>query len=111
MVAKIALAVAAILAIAPAVATIVWPDNREQAPSRAVELHGPILGFTQSSDRIQVRLVPARTDVEKAARSRVVIRAENGAEVEIPLQHGQTWASADLPPKLAGASELAISVE
>src|SRR6185295_3255344 len=67
MVAKIALAVAAILAIAPAVATIVWPDNREQAPSRAVELHGPILGFTQSSDRIQVRLVPARTDVEKAA--------------------------------------------
>jgi hypothetical protein len=111
MVAKVALSIAAILAVAPAIATIAWPDNREQAPTRAIELHGPILGFTQSTDRIQVRLVPAKTDSEKATRSRVVIRAPNGEEIEVPLQHGQTWASAELPDKLAGASQLAISVE
>ena len=111
MLAKVALSIAALLAIAPAIVAIAWPDNREQAPARAIELHGPILGFTQSTDRIQVRLVPAKTDAEKAARSRVVIHAENGAEIEIPLQRGQTWVSVDLSAKLAGASELAISVE
>jgi hypothetical protein len=111
MMVKIALAIAAILALAPAVATIAWPDNRDQQLTRAIELHGPVLGFTQSKDRIQVRLVPAKTDAEKASRSRVVIRSETGAQIAIPLQHGQTWASADLPAELADAGELAISVE
>ena len=111
MVAKVVLSIAALVAIAPGVAMIAWPNTAEQAPVRSVELHGPILGFTQSQDRIQIRLVPARSDKEKAERSRVIVRGEEGGELAIPLQRGQTWASAELPDRLAAATGLNISVE
>jgi hypothetical protein len=111
MVVKIALAVAALLAIAPAVATLAWPDGAGAAPQRSVELHGPILGFTQTQDRIQVRLIPARTEAEKDARGHIVIRGADGEEFASPLRRGQTWASIELPNDLASADQLDVSVE
>lgn len=108
---KLALGIAALLAIAPAVATLAWPSGRSEAPDRSVELHGPILGFTQTQDRIQVRLQPARTETEKSARAHVVIRGEDGEEFASPLQRGQTWASIELPDDLAKADQIDISVE
>jgi hypothetical protein len=108
---KIAVGFAALLAIAPAVATLVWPAAEGKALDRSVELHGPIAGFTQTSDRIQVRLQPATTDAETSARLHVVIRSEGGKEFASPLHRGQTWASIELPSDLAEADQIDISVE
>lgn len=108
---KLALVIAAALAVAPAVATLAWPANGGAAPDRSVELHGPILGFTQTEERIQVRLQPAKTEAEKAKRTHVVIRGEDGQEFASPLQRGQTWASIELPSDLAKADQIAVSVE
>ena len=108
---KIALGIAALLAVAPAVATFAFPTSGGEMPNRSVELHGPILGFTQTQDRIQVRLQPARNEAEKSARAHVVIRAEAGKEFASPLRRGQTWASIELPDDLAEADQIDISVE
>jgi hypothetical protein len=108
---KIALAAAALLAVAPAVATLAWPSGNGQAPERSVELHGPILSFSQTQDRIQVRLQPARTEAEKDARAHVVIRGEDGEEFASPLRRGQTWVSIELPGDIAEADQIDISVE
>jgi hypothetical protein len=108
---KIALAIAALLALAPAVAALAWPGGGGRTPDRIVELHGPILSFTQTQDRIQVRLQPARTDAEKAERAHVVIRGEEGEEFASPLRRGQTWASIELPNDLADADQIDVSVE
>jgi hypothetical protein len=108
---KIALAAAALLAVAPAVATLAWPSGTGQAPERSVELHGPIVSFTQTQERIQVRLQPARTEAEKNARVHVVIRGGHGEEFASPLRRGQTWASIELPHDLAEADQIDISVE
>lgn len=112
MVTKIALAAAALVAIAPAAITVLWPHGAETgAVARPVELHGPIASFTQSLDKVQVRLVPAATDIERNARSQVIIRDEHGDELAIPLKHGQTWANADLPAALIDAKTLEVSVD
>ena len=108
---KTALVLAALLAVAPAVATVAWPKETPQAPERSVELNGPILSFTQTRDHIQVRLQPARTEAEKAARDHVVIRGENGKSFASPLRRGQTWVSIELPADLADADQIDISVE
>jgi hypothetical protein len=108
---KTALVLAALLAVAPAVATLAWPKETGQAPERSVELNGPILSFTQTRDHIQVRLQPARTDAEREARDHVVIRGENGQSFASPLRRGQTWVSIELPGDLADAGQIDISVE
>jgi len=111
MPAKIAIAAFAAVALAPAAATVFWPNLPAAGPARTVELSGPIAGFTQTRDRIQVRLVPARDEEEKRARTGILIRDAAGEEVSIPLKHGQTWASAQLPDGLAAATDLEISVK
>ena len=110
MPAKLAIAAFSALALVPAAATVFWPGRQPVEVSRTVALHGPITGFTQTRERIQVRLVPARTEDEKRARSGIVVRDAAGGEISIPLKHGQTWASAELPDALASASGLEISV-
>jgi hypothetical protein len=108
---KIAVGIAALLAVAPAVATLAWPGGGGRSLDRTVELHGPIAGFTQTRDRIQVRLQPAGTEAEKSARLHVVIRSEGGKEFASPLHRGQTWASIELPDDIARADQIDISVE
>jgi hypothetical protein len=110
MVAKAALIAAALLAITPAVAAAFWPSRSDQTTLRTVDLHGPILGFTQSRDRIQVRLVPA-SDTKHAERTQVIVRDSDGDTLAIPLKHGQTWATAKLPASIADATKLDITVE
>ena len=87
------------------------PGPGEIAMARTVELATPVTGFTQSPNRIQVRLQAAATDAERDARTQVVIRDEDGDRIAIPLKRGQTWASAELPSNIASADMLSISVE
>ncbi len=109
MVAKIAILAAALVAVTPAVATLMWPANRAtDEVQRSVALDGPIIGFTQSHDSIQVRLVP--TTGEETRGSVIVRKAGGTDEISIPLKRGQTWATAKLPQALADASALEISV-
>jgi hypothetical protein len=110
MAAKVAIIIASAVALTPAIAALAW-TNRADAVlvSRSVELSGPILSFTQSQERIQVRLVPA---AENEQRREVVVRAAAGdASQSIPLKPGQTWASAKLSAELAHSPALEISVE
>lgn len=111
MPAKLAIAAFLGLALVPAAGAAFWPSRQPVEVVRTVALHGPIAGFTQTQERIQVRLVPARTEDEKRARSGIVVRDATGEEMSIPLKRGQTWASAKLPSALASASGLEISVE
>ena len=109
MAAKVAIIIALAVAVTPAIGAIAWQGRTAGAVNRSVELSGPILGFTQSRERIQVRLVPAG---EKEQRNEVVVRSAAGNLAQsIPLKHGQTWASAKLNAGLASAGELKISVE
>ena len=111
MPAKLAIAAFSTLALVPAATAVFWPGRQPIEVARIVELSGPIASFTQTRDRIQVRLIPARSDEEKRQRSGIVVRDAAGEEMAIPLKHGQTWASAKLPDALATASGLEISVE
>ena len=110
MPAKIAIAAFSALALVPAAATVFWPGRQAAEVSRTVALHGPITSFTQTRERIQVRLAPALTEQEKNARNCILVRDAEGDELSIPLKHGQTWASAKLPDGLATASDLEISI-
>jgi hypothetical protein len=94
----------------PAALTAMWPTASETSAPRKVELNGPIESFSQSQDRIQVRLLPAGSDAERQARHTVVVSGADGSELSIPLKSGQTWASSELPPALADAGVLEISV-
>jgi hypothetical protein len=111
MPAKLATAAFLGLALLPATAAAFWPNREPADVVRTVALHGPITGFNQTHERIQVRLAPARTEEEKRARTGIVVRDAAGEQISIPLKHGQTWASAKLPNELAAASNLEISVE
>lgn len=111
MVAKLTILAAAILVITPAAVTLAMPSKIETSPARIVEVDGPVVGFTQLEDRIQVRLSPATTEAERNARQRVIIRSASGDEMTIPLKAGQTWASAELTADLARAEALTISVD
>lgn len=110
MAAKVAIIIASAVALTPAIAALAGQTGAEtRAISRSVELSGPILGFTQSRERIQVRLVPAEQNEQ---RQEVIVRsAAGGALQSIPLKQGQTWASAKLSAELASADALKISVE
>jgi hypothetical protein len=99
------------LALVPATAAAFWPNREPVEVVRTVALHGPITGFNQTHERIQIRLAPARTEEEKRARSGILVRDAAGEQMSIPLKHGQTWASAKLTNELASASDLEISVE
>lgn len=102
---------AAVLTITPAALTVFQPAASETVGAvRAVQLEGPFLGFTQTHDRIQLRLKPASTMEERQSRRRIVIRDTDGNAMAIDLKNGQTWASAELPATLIGAAELYISV-
>jgi hypothetical protein len=111
MPAKLAIAAFSALALVPAAAAVFWPARQPAEVSRTVALHGPIASFTQTRERIQVRLVPARTVEEKRARVGITVRDANGDEFSIPLKHGQTWASARLPDGLMTATDLEINVK
>ena len=111
MVAKIAFAAAAILVVTPAAVTVFMPERAPPAPVRSVDLSDPILGFSQTGDRIEVRLRPAANEVGRNDHRKVVVRNAQGIEKDIPLAPGQTIASAELPPALAGAGSLTIRVE
>lgn len=111
MITKLTIAAAAVLAVTPAAVTVFVPGPGAMSLARSVELTGPVTGFTQSPDRIQVRLRPAVSDAERDARKQVVIRSDGGDSLTIPLKSGQTWASAELPDSLVDADALTISVE
>lgn len=111
MVAKITLLAAAILVVTPAAVTMALPSKIETSAGRSVEVDGPVVGFTQIENRIQVRLSPAKSEAERNARNHVVIRAASGEQMTIPLKAGQTWASAELTADLARAHALTISVD
>jgi hypothetical protein len=111
MITKLTIAAAAVLAVTPAAVTVFVPSPGGMAMVRSVELATPVIGFTQSPDRIQVRLQPAASDAERDARRQVVIRDEDGDSLMIALKRGQTWASAELPANLASANALVIGVE
>lgn len=103
-------AAAAVLAITPAAVTALQPPAEADVAFRAVQLDGPFLGFTQTQDRIQVRLKPPASLDDRKSRHRIVIRNADGDEMTIGLKNGQTWASAELPATLAGAAELFVSI-
>lgn len=111
MAAKLAILVAAVLAITPAAVTIAMPEGGAAETLRSVNIKGPILDFTQSHDRIQVRLKPAATEAERNARKQIIVRDAQGDEMTIALKRGQTWASAELTADLASADTLEISVD
>lgn len=111
MPARLALAALSVLAVVPAAAAVFWPSHPPVEITRSVELHGPIASFTQTRERIQVRLVPARSEEEKRARSGILVRDAAGEAISIPLKRGQTWASARLPDAIASASDLEITVK
>ena len=111
MPAKLALAAFSTLALVPAAAAVFWPGRQPVEVSRTVQLYGPITSFTQTQERIQVRLAPARSEEEKHMRKGITVRDAEGDEISIPLKRGQTWASAQLPDGLATASDLEISVK
>ncbi|HEX5008209.1 MAG TPA: hypothetical protein VFV70_13920, partial [Hyphomonadaceae bacterium] len=71
----------------------------------------PIASFTQTRERIQIRLAPPRSEEEKRERRGITVRDHEGDELSIPLKRGQTWASAQLPDGLASATDLEISVK
>lgn len=108
---KLAILAFSVLAAVPAATAVFWPGRTPAEIIRSVELNGPIASFTQTRDRIQIRLVPARSEGEKRARSGILVRGAEGEQLSIPLKHGQTWASAELPGALAAAPDLEISVE
>ena len=110
MITKLTIAAAAILAVTPAAVSAFMPSIGPVTSLRSVGLATPVTGFTQTEDRIQVRLSPASGDGEKLTRTRVVIRDTDGDVLTIPLEPGQIWASALLPANLASADTLAISV-
>jgi hypothetical protein len=116
---KLVMLFVAAVAVSPAVATLAG-KSQKPAPSltRQVDLSGPIHSFTQTQDRIQVRLTPARGE-EKAARTRLIVRT-GGAhaapepvirEIAVPIRPGQTWLSAELPAAIARAETISVSVE
>ncbi len=111
MVAKIAFAAAAILVVTPAAVTVFMPERAPPAPVRSVDLTDPILGFSQTGDRIEVRLRPTTDATEHKTHRKVVVRNAQGTEKDIPVAPGQTVVSAELPPALAGADDLTIRVE
>jgi hypothetical protein len=100
-----------VLAITPAAVTVLVPGKAERAAPRSVLLNGPIQGFRESHNRIQVRLHPAANDAEREARNHIVVRSADGVVFTIPLKPGQTWASAELPADIASAAALEISVD
>lgn len=110
MIKSVLIAGGLLLAAVPAGLTALWPEPAESNVPRRVEISGPIAAFTQSRDRIQVRLHPATSEAEKLARQTVIISDAHGAKLAIPLKPGQTWASGELPPALAAAGVLSISV-
>ncbi len=111
MITKLTIAAAAVLAVTPAAVSAFVPSLGPATSLRSVELATPVIGFTQTQDKIQVRLSPAVSDAEKHDRSQVVIRDIDGDMLSIPLAVGQIWASAELPASLASADALIIAVE
>jgi hypothetical protein len=85
MPAKLAIAAFSALALVPAAATVFWPGRQPVEVSRTVALHGPITGFTQTRERIQVRLAPALSEHEKNARSGILVRDDDGDELSTDL--------------------------
>jgi hypothetical protein len=110
MLTKLTLAAAVVLAVTPAAVTVLVPSPKDES-IRAVSIRSPIIGFTQSRDRIQVRIRPAVTSAERDTRARVLITDSDGDQLAIPLKRGQTWASTELPPTIASADSIQISVE
>lgn len=111
MAAKLFLLAFGALALIPGATSVLWSRGAPEEVSRTVELDGPFAAFSQTRERIQMRLVPARHEDERSARTRILVRDRDGDELTIPLRRGQTWASAELPANLASADELRISLQ
>ena len=98
------------LAAAPAVLNLVWPETGEAAVNRTVALSGPIQSFSQSGDRIQIRLALPEAGAAGDTARELVVSSSDGSVMTILLRPGQTWASSALPPALATAGTLNISI-
>lgn len=115
MLAKTAIVLVACVALAPAVATMaVKGQQTPPAIERRVELHGPIVSFSQTQSRIEVRLSSPHPHAKAPARI-IVMGAEPGAkgvaQMAVRVKPGQTYVSAKLEGELAQADALIISVE
>lgn len=111
MLSKLGILAFGTLAVIPAAALAMWPQASDSVPLRDIAISGPIQDFSQSRDRIQVRLLPAVTDAERQGRKAITIQDAQGDQLIIPLKPGQTWASGELPPALANSGQLDIRVE
>ena len=94
--------------LTPAVAGFAATDwSTHPRALRTVELSGPVVSFTQTHDRIQIRVLRASENSQRA----ITIRATGEDDaITFELQRGQTWVSAKLPDTLASASVLEVSV-
>lgn len=102
------------LVLTPAVLTTGqgWLAGNETL-SRPVTLDGPIVGFRQTRQQIEVTLdsVAARP-AQGSMRLTVSDQSEPAADpVRIDLRRGQTFATARLPEHLANSGQLSVSVE
>jgi hypothetical protein len=111
MAAKLFMLALGALVIVPAAGSAFWPRDAGVSVTRSVELDGPFVEFTQTRERIQLRLAPAGSEDEKRARTGIVVRDTDGYELAIPLKRGQTWVSAELPADLGSSAELRISLQ
>ncbi len=111
MLAKSAIAAIAVLAAAPGVTAVAWSLRPSaDVPAKAVELRGPILSFTRTIDRIQVRLTAPRDEsVERTLT--VEDAAGDHPALTLKLRRKQDYVSARLPEGLAEADALVIAVD
>lgn len=111
---RASIALVAALVLTPAVLTAgqSWLASSETL-SRPVTLQGPIVGFSQSHGKIEVRLDPVAA---RNAGGDMLLSVADSADpasnpVRIELRNGQTFASARLPDHLAAAPMLSVTVE
>lgn len=111
---KAGLILAGALLLAPAAVTAgqTWLADHDTLV-RPVTLAGPIVGFRQTRDQIDVTL-DAATVRPASASLRLVVGdpADPGGEpVRVALRRGQSFATASLPDHLAHAAALSVTVE
>ncbi len=103
------------LVLAPAVLALAWPNaTHEFAGSRSVQLHGPIINFTQQDHTIRVRIAAAEHTPTQTIKTQLIIRAGDTPaipELRIPVKSGQTYLTARLPETMAQADSLHISLD
>jgi len=107
--ARIAILIVATIAAAPALTLVAKARFSSAAPAtRQLEFSGPIRGFTQDADSITLRLSLDRTPLPR--RVTVASAKDHTARVSAEVRMRQTHVTLKLPPALASAPGLLITV-